>query len=197
MKKLKSIAVFCGSSLGNNPCYSDAAKKLAEVFVAEKITLVYGGAKVGLMGVLADSVLELGGKVVGVIPEFLADVEIAHTGLTELHIVHSMHERKAVIADLSDGFILFAGGGGSLEEFFEVYSWSQLGLHDKPCGILNINGFFDDLIKFLDHSRAEGFLKISARDVIFIDSDAKALLGKFSDYDPPLVKDWLKTPVSP
>jgi uncharacterized protein (TIGR00730 family) len=197
MQKLKSIAVFCGSSMGNNSCYSDAAKKLAEIFVAEKSTLIYGGAKIGLMGVLADTILENGGKVIGVIPQLLADVEIAHTGLTELHIVHSMHERKTVIADMSDGFILFPGGAGSLDEFFEIYTWSQLGLHAKPCGILNINGYFDHLLKFLDHSRAEGFLKKSNRDVILIDSDAKKLLEKFTDYDPPLVKLWLKTPVSP
>src|SRR5579862_5553391 len=156
---MKKIGVFCGSNTGNNPLYAETAKQLAISMAHAGITLVYGGANVGLMGVLADNILKNNGYVVGVIPKSLVEVEIAHQHLTELHTVNSMHERKAMIADISDGFIMLPGGPGSLDEFFETLTWAQLGYHSKPCGILNVCNYYNYLLKFLDHAVEQGFIK--------------------------------------
>jgi uncharacterized protein (TIGR00730 family) len=188
---IKSIAVFCGSSFGNNPCYREAAVQLAQVLAEKNIALIYGGATVGLMGVIADAAVAAGAKVIGVIPKALADIEISHTGLTQLHIVDDMHERKALIASLADGFILFPGAAGSLEEFFEVYTWAQLGLHKKPCGILNVNNYYGHLLDFLNHSVSEGFLKIKNHEMIFVETRMENLLEKFANYHAPDVKKWI------
>lgn len=156
---MKSICVFCGSSKGNKTVYQSAAIELAELLVEKNTTLVYGGGHVGLMGVLADAVLERGGKVIGVIPQALADKEVAHESLTELHVVGSMHERKALMAELSDGFIAMPGGIGTLEEIIEVFTWTQLGIHSKACGLLNVNGYYNKLYDFLQHMVEQEFLK--------------------------------------
>lgn len=182
MLKINTIAVFCGANSGNKPIYGDSAIQLANLLVERGITLVYGGANVGLMGILADQVLSLGGHVIGVIPKSLVNVEIAHQNLTTLHVVNSMHERKALIAELSDGFIMLPGGPGSLDEFFEMYTWAQLGYHSKPCGILNINGYHKYLLQFLDHLVAEGFLKQVHRDMILVEHSCQALMQKFATY---------------
>ena len=192
---IQIIAVFCGSSYGVDDIYSKEARELGKIFYKNKIDLVYGGASVGLMDELANSVLNLGGEVIGVIPESLVKVEIAHKNLTKLHITQSMHERKALMAELSDGFILMPGGVGSLEEFFEVFTWSQLGYHSKPCGILNINGYFDGLLKFLDHAVSSGFIKQAHINSILIDSDSEKLIQKFQTYIPIKEAKWIKKEV--
>ena len=150
MPLLKRIAVFCGAHLGDSPKYAQAAEALAHALADQQMGLVYGGDKIGLMSVLADTMLKRQAEVIGVIPQFLVDRGIAHQHLTQLHVVNSMHERKAVMSELADGFILFVGGVGSLDEFFELVSWGQLGLHQKPCGILNVEHYFDHLIQFLN-----------------------------------------------
>jgi uncharacterized protein (TIGR00730 family) len=188
---IKKIAVFCGSSIGNNLIYAEVAKQLAISMAHAGMALVYGGAHVGLMGVLADHVLNEKGHVVGVIPQSLVDVEIAHPGLTELHIVHSMHERKAKIADMSDGFILLPGGPGSLDEFFEMITFAQLGYHSKPCGILNVNGYYDYLLKFLDQAVDHGFMKAVYRHMIIVEQSPPVLLHKFNHYQAPSEKKWM------
>ena len=152
---MKSIAVYCGSSAGTNPLYITQAQALAAAMVAQNLTLVYGGGRVGLMGTIADAVLALGGQVVGVIPDFLDAKELSHTGCTELHIVSSMHERKLMMADRADGFIAMPGGYGTLEELFEVLTWGQLGLHQKPVALLNVDGYYDHLLRALDRMRDE------------------------------------------
>ncbi|MEY4513371.1 MAG: hypothetical protein RLZZ450_5493 [Pseudomonadota bacterium] len=170
------ICVFCGSSAGRLPAYRAAAIAFGELLAREGIGLVYGGAHAGLMGLLADSVLAHGGEVVGVIPESLVAREIAHKGLTQLHVVSSMHERKAQMAALSDAFVALPGGIGTLEELFEVWTWGQLGLHDKPCALLNVAGFYDKLSAFLDFVTGEGFVRQAVRDVLLVDDDAARLL---------------------
>jgi len=167
-----------------------AAKAFGGLLVQQEIGLVYGGAKMGIMGVLADTVLEGGGNVTGVIPNALHGKEVAHTGLTELHVVDSMHERKSLMAILSDGFVAMPGGYGTLEEIIEVITWGQLGFHDKPCGMLNINGFFDHLLAFLDHSEAEGFLRAQHRSMLLVANTPLELLDQFSSYAPPSVEKW-------
>lgn len=189
---LKAIAIFCGANVGSNPIYATTATQLANLFADSNITLVYGGANIGLMGILADQVLTRGGKAIGVIPQSLVDVEIAHKNLTELHVVHTMHERKALMAELADGFIMLPGGPGSLDEFFEMYTWAQLGYHKKPCGLLNVNGYYDHLLKYLDHAVTEGFLKQSQRDMIIVDQSCQSLLQKFATYEPLQDTKWLK-----
>ena len=171
--------------------YAAAAKVLAEEIVRRDFELVYGGANVGLMGVVADRVLELGGRAIGVIPESLVKWEVAHEHLTELHVVGSMHERKALMADLSSGFVALPGGVGTLEETFEVLTWAQLGMHDKPCGLLNIEGYFDHLITFLNHSVAEKFLKQVHRDLLLVETEAAALLDAFDRFVAPIVDKWV------
>jgi uncharacterized protein (TIGR00730 family) len=191
MKELKSICVYCGSSPGRLNAYSTAASALAASLVEQNIRLVYGGANVGIMGLLADTVLQLGGEVVGVIPESLVQKEVAHTGLTELHVTQSMHERKTLMAELSDGFIALPGGIGTLEELFEVWTWAQLGFHDKPCGLLNIEGYFDSLALFLDHATDEQFVKQPHRSMLIVESNSKKLLERFRNYVPPVISKWL------
>jgi uncharacterized protein (TIGR00730 family) len=187
MNEIKSICVYCGSSPGRRDDYATAARALAAALVERNIRLVYGGANVGIMGVLADTVLSLGGEAVGVIPEALVQKEVAHTGLTKLHITQSMHERKTLMAELADGFVALPGGIGTLEEIFEVWTWAQLGFHAKPCGLLNAAGYYDTLATFLDQTVAEQFVKQPHRSMLLVDSDPAALLERFRSYEPPLV----------
>ena len=187
---VRRICVYCGSNMGARPEYADAALQLADVLVKNELELVYGGAAVGIMGVIADRVLEQGGRVHGVIPKFLQDKEIAHEGLTELHIVSSMHERKTMMADLSDAFVALPGGFGTLEEIIEILTWSQLRFHDKPCGILNVRGYFDHLLKYLDHAVAEGFLRPENREMLLHDADPEELIKQYQIYTAPNVDKW-------
>ncbi len=175
---MKSLCIYCGSSIGSSPVYADAARRLARALVDDNIALVYGGGNIGLMGVIADEALRLGGEVTGVIPKALMDKEVGHQGLTRLHIVKDMHERKAMMADLSDGFVAMPGGIGTLEELFEIFTWSQLGFHDKPIGLLNVAGFYDELIGFLDHVVKEGFLKAGQASLLTHDADSRSLVEK-------------------
>ena len=188
---IKNICVYCGSSPGRLDIYADAARALAEALVKRNIGLVYGGASVGIMGVVADHVMARGGRVIGVIPESLATREVAHYGLTELHITRSMHERKTMMAELSDGFIAMPGGIGTLEEIFEIWTWAQLGLHHKPCGLLNIASYFDPLHTFLDHTVAEGFVKPVVRSMLLVEDDAELLLERFAAYQSPRLHKWV------
>ncbi|MEF3074246.1 TIGR00730 family Rossman fold protein [Methylobacter sp. Wu1] len=187
---MKSICVYCGSSPGRLEAYSNAARALARTLVDRNIRLVYGG--VGIMGLLADAVLELGGQAVGVIPEGLVRREVAHKHLTELHVTQSMHERKMLMAELSDGFIALPGGIGTLEELFEVWTWAQLGLHKKPCGLLNIAGYFDALTAFLDHAVTEQFVKQPHHSILIVEREPEALLDRFDSYMPPAVTKWME-----
>ena len=173
---LRRVCVFCGSSSGTRQEFGAAARRLAAELVARGITLVYGGGRVGLMGLLADSVLDGGGQVIGVIPRAMVDREIAHERLTELHVVESMHQRKAMMADLSDAFIALPGGFGTFEEFCEAVTWTQLGLHDKPCGLLNVAAFYDPLLALFDRAVADGLLKPQNRRIVVAETDPAALL---------------------
>lgn len=188
---MKWICVFCGSSSGESPVYLEAATRLGTLLAREGLGLVYGGSKVGLMGRLADVMLEQGGQVVGVIPHALVNREVAHAGLTELRVVGSMHDRKAVMAEIADAFITLPGGLGTLEEFFEVVTWGQLGLHRKPSGLLDIKGYYQPLIRFLDHAVTEGFLSVPHRRMILVEEDPEILLGRLTRYDPPTVPKWI------
>lgn len=181
---MKSICVYCGSSMGASPAYADAARGLARELVDRNIGLVYGGGDVGLMGVIADEVLRLGGEATGVIPKALLDKEVGHRNLTRLHIVKDMHERKALMASLSNGFIAMPGGIGTLEELFEMLTWSQLGFHDKPIGLLNVDGFYDGLITFMEHLVTQRFLKASQASLMMHDADASVLLERFKSFVP-------------
>jgi len=178
----RRICIFTGSSPGDRPEYADAARELARVLVERGYGLVYGGGNIGLMSVIADAVLERAGEVVGVIPEFLVGKELAHRGLTELRVVKSMHDRKAVMAELSDGFMGLPGGIGTMEEFFEVLSWAQLDLHDKPCGLLNTRGYYNDIVGFLDRAVAEGFLKAKHRTLLLVGDTPAKLLDRFAAF---------------
>jgi uncharacterized protein (TIGR00730 family) len=171
------ICVFCGSNRGNHPAYLEQATVFGRLLATRDIGLVYGGAHVGLMGALADAALAAGGEVIGVIPQALMDREIAHRGLTELRVVTSMHERKAQMAELSDAFVALPGGIGTLEELFEVWTWNQLGIHAKPCGVLNVRRFYDPLSAFLDHVVSEGFLKPENRGALRVEEEPEALLA--------------------
>lgn len=188
---MKRLCVFTGSSPGARPEYARAAREMAGAIVERNLALVYGGSRQGLMGILAEAVLGIGGEVIGVIPEGLFPKETPHLGLTELHTVQSMHERKQVMADLSDGFIAMPGGVGTLEELTEIYTWSQLGLHRKPCGLLNVEGYYDGLTRFLDHAVHEGFLKPIQRDTLMVHEDPRALLDEFASYRAPRLGKWL------
>jgi uncharacterized protein (TIGR00730 family) len=188
---VRSICVFCGSRPGTDVSYTDAARSLGTTLAAKGITLVYGGAHVGLMGMLADAAMKAGGEVVGVMPRALVEREISHTGLTELHIVGSMHERKALMAELSDGFMALPGGTGTLEEFFEVLTWANLGEHRKPCGLLNVSGYYDPLLALFDHMVEKGFLTEEHRAMVLVASEATDLLDAFSGYAPPSVPKWI------
>ncbi len=188
---MKSICVFAGSSAGSRPGYRVAAEVLGRDLAARDLGLIYGGARVGLMGALADTVLASGGRVTGVIPDALVAKEVAHTGLTDLRVVASMHERKATMADLADGFVALPGGWGTLEEFFEVLTWAQLGLHRKPCGLLNVDGYFDRLLSFVEHSMTEGFVRRENGSMIVVSDSPGALLDLLAAYQPPLVEKWI------
>jgi len=184
---LKRLCVFCGSSFGANPAYVKAANDLGTAIAKRGIGLVYGGARVGLMGEIASSVIKAKGEVIGVIPKDLLEKEVAYTDLSDLRVVGSMHERKFLMAELSDGFIALPGGLGTLEEIFEIITWAQLNFHNKPCGLLNIHGYYNDLIKFLDHTVEEKFIEPEHRAMIVIDDDPESLLEKFLIYEPPKV----------
>jgi uncharacterized protein (TIGR00730 family) len=185
------ICVFAGSSPGARPEYGLSAQELGRALARRGLGVVYGGARVGLMGALADTVLAGGGRVTGVIPERLVTKEIAHDGLTELRVVASMHERKAVMNDLADAFIALPGGWGTLEEFFEVLTWAQLGLHRKPCGLLNVHGYFDGLLSFIDHTVDERFVRSHHRAMVLVSSSPDELLRQFDAYVPPVVEKWI------
>jgi uncharacterized protein (TIGR00730 family) len=188
---MRRVCVYCGSNTGKRPEYADAARELAGVLVRHELELVYGGADLGIMGILANAVLEQGGKVHGVIPQMLMDKEIAHRGLTELHVVASMHARKTMMAALSSGFIAMPGGYGTLEEIIEIITWGQLRFHDKPCGLLNINGYFDQLLAFLDHANREGFLRKANLDMLLVDANPAGLVQQFERYTAPQVEKWI------
>lgn len=188
---MQSICVFCGSNAGRSEVYADAARALARAIAARGLTLVYGGGNIGLMGVLADAVLAAGGQVTGVTPRRLLEKEVVHRGLTELRVVESMHERKALMAELSDAFIAMPGGLGTFEETFEVLTWTQLGFHRKPCGLLNVAGFYDKLASFLDHAVTERFLKAEHRAMVLTDSDPAALIAQLDSYRLPEVSKWI------
>lgn len=188
---MKRICVFCGSSTGADPVYERSARELGRMLAGADIELVYGGGSVGLMGVLADAVLSAGGRVTGVIPRALQAREVGHAGLGRLEVVETMHERKARMAELSDGFIALPGGIGTMEELFEVWTWGQLGIHGKPCGLLNVAGYYDRLIEFLDHAVAEAFLRERYRAMLLVESDAATLLARLREYRAPPVERWL------
>jgi uncharacterized protein (TIGR00730 family) len=189
--KIKRICVYCGSSPGKNPAYLIAAKQLAKELCERDIGLVYGGATVGVMGAIADAVLEAGGEAIGVIPKSLAVKELAHENLSELHVVASMHDRKAMMAELSDGFVALPGGWGTLEEIFEILTWAQLGFHDKPCGLLNIDGYYDGLIGFLENSFEQQFVNELCRPMLMTAREPKVLLDQFTNYQAPKVRKWM------
>ena len=175
---MKAIAVYCGANPGALPVYAEAARAMALALVSRNIELVYGGGHVGLMGTIADEVLRLGGQATGVIPQRLVDRELAHTGLTRLFVVDTMHERKAMMAKLSDGFVAMPGGMGTLEELFEMLTWSQLGLHAKPIGILNVAGFYDQLVGFIGHARKEAFIREEHAHLMMVEANPDALLER-------------------
>jgi len=188
---MRSITVFCGSNSGFRGEYAEAARQLGALFVREGIGLVYGGGKVGLMGIIADQVMNLGGRVTGIIPESLEQKEVGHRDVTELLVVGSMHERKALMAERADGFIAMPGGIGTFEEFFEILTWAQLGFHQKPCAILNISGYYDGLLALCDQAVNEGFLRREHRRLILEDSDPERLLAKMKDFTPSTLEKWL------
>lgn len=188
---MKALCVYCGSNTGADGQYAAVARQLGGVLAANGIGLVYGGAGKGLMGVLADAVLAAGGRVRGVIPKALLDKEIAHPGLDELHVVNSMHERKFMMAELSDGFIALPGGFGTLEEIVEMLTWAQLGIHAKPCGLLNVRAYFDQLLAFFGHAESRGFLRPAHREMLLVEPEPEALLARFRAYEPPRQTKWL------
>jgi uncharacterized protein (TIGR00730 family) len=179
---MKAVCVYCGSALGVKPVYAQAAKRFAQALVAAGCSLVYGGGRVGLMGVVADAVLAAGGHVVGVIPELLFEKEVGHVGLTELHVVPDMHQRKKMMADLSDAFVALPGGAGTLEELFEVYTWAQLGYHGKAIGLYDVGGFYAPLLAMLEHTVAEGFMQRAYLELLQVDADPQALIDKLGRY---------------
>lgn len=190
--KINSICVYCGSSPGNDPEIIDQAQQLGNLLADREITLVYGAAKIGVMGAVAQGSLEKGGKVIGVIPEFLKIKEVVHTGLTELIVNETMHERKMKLQELSDGFITLPGGFGTMEELFEVLTWSQLALHQKPVGMLNVNGFYDDLLSALEKMVEKGFLKQENLDILLVDTSIEGLLDQMQNFKPMAMPKWLK-----
>lgn len=190
---MKRVSVFCGSSLGTDVNYAKQAYALGKYLSENRIELVYGGANVGLMGAVANGVLENNGKVIGVLPKFLQKIEIAHQSLTELIIVETMHQRKAKMSELSDGVIMLPGGFGTFAEFFEMLTWAQLGLHQKPVAILNIDGFYDELLALLETMVNKGFLKKANREMIIISDNIQTLLEGMNHYTAPTVGKWIKT----
>ena len=193
---MKSIAVYCGSSAGTNPLYVAQAQALGAAMVAHGLTLVYGGGRVGLMGTIADAVLAHGGKVIGVIPDFLADKELAHLGCTELHVVKSMHERKLLMADRADAFVAMPGGYGTMEELFEMLTWGQLGLHSKPVALLNVDGYYDHLLLALDRMRDDYLLRAENRSQLLQSADPVELLAQLAAHQPVQLEKWLTPPTT-
>jgi len=181
---MQRVCVFCGSSPGARPAYAEATAEMARLLTGDGVGVVYGGGRVGLMGVLADTVMAAGGEAIGVMPQALVDREIGHTGISELRVVGSMHERKALMADLSDAFIALPGGAGTLEELFEVYTWAQLGLHDKPCGLLDVEDYFSGLVGFLDHAVDERFLREEHRAMLIVEREPRALIDRVAQFEP-------------
>lgn len=189
---LKSVCVFCGASTGTHPAYREAAVALGQALAERKLTLVYGGGAVGLMGVVADAALAAGGEVIGIIPQSLKDKEIGHSGLTRLEVVDGMHARKARMAELSDAFIALPGGLGTLEELFEVWTWGQLGYHGKPLGLLEVNGFYSKLTGFLDHIVGEGFVRAAHRDMLQVSESPQTLLDALDRWQPTVAPKWVE-----
>ena len=189
---MKSLCVFCGANYNGDPNLKQATELLADVMISRDITLVYGGGKVGVMGLIADAVLSRGGKAIGVIPNFLMEKEVGHTGLTEMHVVETMHQRKQLMNDLSDGIIMLPGGFGTLEEFFEVLTWLQLGLHKKPIGVLNVGGFYDFLLKQMDVMVEQRFLKPNNRELVLTSADPIELVDIMSKFDANPDEVWFK-----
>jgi uncharacterized protein (TIGR00730 family) len=190
---MKRACVFCGSNAGIRPEYGIAAQGLAAVLARRGLGLVYGGGNVGLMRALADSMLQAGGEVIGVIPQSLVANEVAHHGVTELRIVDTMHQRKALMNELSDAFIALPGGFGTLEEFFEILTWSQLGIHGKPIGLLNVSGYYDSLLAMLDHAVSERFLRPAHRELVIADTDADSLVQRLLSFSPVQAGKWANT----
>jgi hypothetical protein len=188
---VKRICIFCGSSVGAHPAYGEAARQLGTAAVQRGLGLVYGGGNIGLMSLLADAALARGGEVIGVIPQALVDKELAHRGVTQLHIVRSMHERKEMMADLADGFIALPGGYGTLEEFCEMLTWAQLGLHAKPCGLLNVSGFYDAFLAQVDQAVRARFLPVEHRSLILVESQPERLLARLLEFEPPTAHQWI------
>lgn len=185
------ICVYLGSSPGRSPVYAQAAEQVGALLAERGIGLVYGGGTVGLMGIIADAVCAAGGEVIGVIPEALRAREHDHQGITELHVVKTMHERKAMMAKFADGFLCLPGGIGTLEEIFEAWCWSQLGYHEKPCGLLNVNGFYTPMARFIDQVVEEGFLQPRHRAMLLVEDDPAVLLDRMAHYLPPQTEHWL------
>jgi uncharacterized protein (TIGR00730 family) len=192
LRQMERVCVFCGASPGARAAYRQAAEELAGVLVKEGVSVVYGGGGVGLMGALADAVLEAGGEITGVIPRSLVEREIAHRDVGDMRVVASMHERKAVMAELADAFVALPGGIGTLEELFEVFTWAQLGLHRKPCALLNVEGYYDQLAQFLAHAVDERFLRRDTRELLLVEDDPAALLERLRAFEPPaVVPKWI------
>jgi uncharacterized protein (TIGR00730 family) len=192
LRRVERICVFCGASPGARPEYAEATRELARLVIAEGIGVVYGGGGVGLMGALADEVIASGGELTGVIPRALVDREIAHRDVMDMRVVGSMHERKALMAELSDAFVALPGGIGTLEELFEVYTWAQLGLHSKPCALLNVAGYYDGIADFLALAVSERFLREETRDLLLVDTDPAALIDRLRSFEPPaVVPKWI------
>lgn len=188
---LRRLCVFCGSSSGTRFEYGSAARALGLALVERKIGLVYGGGRVGLMGAIADTVMANGGEVIGVLPRFLQEREVGHAGITELRLVDSMHQRKALMTELADGFAALPGGLGTFEELFEIWTWGQLGLHAKPCGLLNVAGYYTRMIEFLDHGVQEQLIRPEHRAMLLVDAEPRSLLDRFAQYDAPTVQKWV------
>ncbi|HEX8639477.1 MAG TPA: TIGR00730 family Rossman fold protein [Pyrinomonadaceae bacterium] len=188
---MKRICVFCGSNAGANPAFLRAAEQVGLFLARRNVELVYGGGRVGLMGKIADTVLSAGGKVIGVIPESLAIKEVAHQSLTELHVVDSMHERKALMAEFADGFIALPGGFGTFEEFCEIVTWAQLGIHRKPCALLNVEGYYDHLTAMFDAATAQNFIAGEHRRLVLIDGEIEKLYERMKNFRPPAIEKWL------
>jgi uncharacterized protein (TIGR00730 family) len=188
---IRRLAIFCGSNPGVRPDYAEGVRALARAMSERGIGVVYGGSSVGLMATLADTILDELGDIIGVIPKMLVEREVANTALSDLRVVGSMHERKALMAELADGFVALPGGIGTLEEFFEIWTWAQLGMHRKPCGLLNVAGYFDPLLAFLDRAVEERFVRQAHRDMVIVESDPRKLLNRFAEYEPPKVVKWI------
>lgn len=191
MSDIRRLAIFCGSNPGVRPEYMEGVRSLGRLLCERGIGVVYGGSSVGLMATLSDVMLDELGDVIGVIPRMLVEREVANTQLADLRIVESMHERKALMAELADGFVALPGGIGTLEEFFEIWTWGQLGMHEKPCGLLNIAGYFDPLLAFLDRAVEERFVRQVHREMVIVESDPSRLLDRFQAYEPPRVVKWI------